>query len=77
MDRDGRTFIAKDIDALLQERLPAALCDKCIALALGLSDAHQAELRTERLAEIPGYQRTMGRCSACGKRRMVILAYRT
>ena len=77
MDKDGRTFIAKDIDALLQARLPAALCDQCIAQALRLVDAHQAELRTERLAEMHGYQRVNGRCSTCGKQRMVIRAYGT
>jgi hypothetical protein len=70
--QDQRMLVASKINDLLEAHAPAAFCDACLAKALGLPDAEQVELRTERLATMPYFVRTQGLCSACGNEAMVI-----
>ncbi len=61
------------ITALLMKEAGKELCSACIAASLGVKhkSAHQAALKLEASTM---FRRQYGRCSACGKTRLVAAA---
>ena len=69
--------ISQDINDLITSRRPAALCDKCVAKALGLTYSAHPSLIAGTLATTSDFTREKAQCSACGKPKLVIHANRT
>jgi hypothetical protein len=70
--------VAQKINDYITAKAPAALCDKCIAEAVGLTNkgAHPAQV-TKALGTTSDFTREDGTCSMCKSEKKVIRANRT
>jgi hypothetical protein len=64
--------VLDDVRELIVRQGAAALCDDCIADILGLSVRQHANHKTRELAQMPGFDRRVGRCSRCDSDKTVI-----
>ena len=51
---------------------PEPVCDDCIAARLQISVRQHANHKTRELAGSAGFERSLGECSLCGARKLVI-----
>jgi len=67
-------ILAYRVNCYISGRRPAALCDTCIAQALGVS-GQQANRVTMALGTTGDFDRRKGVCGDCGKEQKVIFAF--
>jgi hypothetical protein len=63
--------IRREVSEFLKQRAPHAVCDDCIARALGLSWRNQASTCSRELASKPRFHRESDRCTVCQADKLV------
>jgi hypothetical protein len=67
-----RNITARLTQDLLTKRAGAAVCDDCIADRLHFAERAYVNRTTRALASKDGFDRRSGRCSDCGRKKLVI-----
>jgi hypothetical protein len=70
-------LVAEKINHYVRSCYPAAVCDKCISDAMGLTKLAHATQITAALATTPSFKREKGICSICKNEKTVICAKET
>ena len=65
-------LVAERVNAYITRMRPNAVCDPCIADALGLGQQAHASQLTAALGTTSDFIRETARCSICGTKRKVI-----
>ena len=64
--------VLDDVEHLITQRSPNALCDDCIADKLKITPRQHANHKTCELANSPSFDRREDVCSSCGRTKLVI-----
>ena len=64
--------VLKDVEHLIRQHSPNALCDDCIATKLKITPRQHANHKTRELAKSPIFDRRKDVCSSCGATKLVI-----
>jgi hypothetical protein len=67
-------LVAEKINHYVRSCYPAAICDKCISDAMGLTKLAYSAQITAALGTTPSFTRKKGICSLCKNERTVISA---
>ena len=66
--------VMDDVVATLARIAPHAICDDCLAAAVGIAPRQHANHKTRALETRPGFDRRVDVCSRCGRTKKVIRA---